>query len=75
MALPYEGLSEPDRIHERAARGRQRETWARKTDEEAMRYELAVYIASERETMEDQLVRLLALPAGDMRTEMLTVVR
>jgi hypothetical protein len=40
-----------------------------------MRYESAVYIASERETMEDQLVRLLAFPAGDMRTEMLTVTR
>jgi hypothetical protein len=53
MALPFEAQSMEERIQDRAKRARNRETWHRVTREDKLTYNMAAFIADEKDAREE----------------------
>jgi hypothetical protein len=52
MALPFETRTVDERIQDRAEKAREREAWPRQTGAEKIIYDMAVFVATEKEALE-----------------------
>jgi hypothetical protein len=52
MALPFEARTVDERIQDRAEKARERGAWPRQTRAEKIIYDMAVFIATEKEALE-----------------------
>ena len=75
MALPFETMSPEERSQERAARARRRETWGKETREQKMMYDMAIGYTTEREALEDALVKVAEEADGPAKVRHYTVLR
>jgi hypothetical protein len=52
MALPFETRTVDERIQDRAEKARERGAWPRQTRAEKIIYDMAVFVATEKEALE-----------------------
>ncbi len=70
MALPFETQSMEERIQDRAKRARDRETWHRVTREDKLTYNMAAFIADEKDAREEAIIALGEKADGPLKAKM-----